>query len=288
MRTSCRGAGMPCEVIVNVDNPHEAGLWAQAANASEGALVPIFSANLHEARGYNRGAKAARGKILIIWQDDQTPPPTHGWLQDLVRLYDTYPRLGVIGMNTYRLCSFKEPTNRFGDAPWAVDARTGVQWTYAQNVDFAPFAIRAHMFTELGMLEEGSSRPGDCGIWGDWELCQRAWAAGWQVGFYGLHGRGSDGRAGGTHSYVSGEKCWGQQQHVSSSLYHKRYAAMESYAIDVCVHVWKLNLQTFSVGGGCPYGTHDTRWPDNCTLPEGLGRLPRRAAAARARAAALA
>ncbi|KAG2490151.1 hypothetical protein HYH03_011455 [Edaphochlamys debaryana] len=274
MRTSCRGAGMPCEVIVNVDNPHEAGLWAQAANASEGTLVPIFSANLHEARGYNRAAKAARGKILLIWQDDQIPPGNHSWLQDLVRLYDTYPRLGVVGMRTYRLCNFKEPHNRYGEPAWAMDPRTGVRWTYAQNVDFAPYVIRAHMFQELGGLDEGMSRPGDCGIWGDWELCQRAWAAGWQVGHYFLRGRGDDGHEGGTHVGDSVVKCWVRQQHVASSSYHKRYAMYYRYAATVCEHVWKLNLQTFTLAGDCPYGSHATRWPDNCTLASGGATQP--------------
>ncbi|KAG2490152.1 hypothetical protein HYH03_011456 [Edaphochlamys debaryana] len=210
MRTSCRGAGMPCEVIVNVDNPHEAGLWAQAASASEGALVPIFSANLHEARGYNRGAKAARGKILIIWQ----------------------------------------------------------------VVDFAPSVIRSDLFHELGGLDEGMSRPGDCGVVGDWELSQRTWAAGWQVGYYFLQGRGDDGHMGSTHQGAGFVACWVRQRDVAGPTYHKRYAAATTYGMGVCEHAWRLNLQTFTLAGDCPYGSEDTRWPDNCTLASGGATQP--------------
>ncbi len=63
-----------------MDNPHEAGEWARvaattaaaaAAAASAGgsfAIVPVFSDNVHEARGYNRAAAAARGAVLVVWQ----------------------------------------------------------------------------------------------------------------------------------------------------------------------------------------------------------------------------
>ena len=50
-----------------------------------------------------------------------------------------------------------------------------------QLVDFAPMAVRAEAFVALGGLEEGFALPGDCGIFGDWEFCARAWMAGLQV-----------------------------------------------------------------------------------------------------------
>ena len=62
MRASCTAAAVPCELVVNVDNPQEAGAWA----AEAGFVVPVFSANLHEARGYNRAARVARGLSLAM------------------------------------------------------------------------------------------------------------------------------------------------------------------------------------------------------------------------------
>ena len=62
--------------------------------------------------------------------------------------------------------------------------------TLPQNVDFAPLVVRAVAYSALGGLDEGFSRSGDCGIWGDWELCNRAWMDGWQVGAGGSRGRG--------------------------------------------------------------------------------------------------
>jgi hypothetical protein len=64
LRASCDAAEVPCELVVNVDNPEEAAVWAQEA----GFVVPVFSHNLHESRGYNRAARVARGRYLVVWQ----------------------------------------------------------------------------------------------------------------------------------------------------------------------------------------------------------------------------
>ncbi|GIL69435.1 hypothetical protein Vretimale_13528 [Volvox reticuliferus] len=279
MRASCASASVPCELVVNVDNPEEAGAWASEA----GFVVPVFSANLHEARGYNRAARLARGKYLVVWQDDQVPPANGQWLVNMIKIFDAHPQLGVLGMNCYRLCKHHEPTNRWGWSNWAPDPVTGVKWTYAQTVDFAPMAIRASIFEAVGGLDEGSSRAGDCGIWGDWELSTRVWMDGWQVGYMFLEGRTGDGEPGTTHKGANGEKCWGRQQYVAMNVYARRYGA-RFLQDPMCERVWLLNTLGFKVeeNGICPYDSQDTRW-GNCTQPP-----PEVAAAAAAEFAELA
>lgn len=56
------------ELVVNVDNPEEASQWAAQSNATKGWVVPVLSANVHELRGFNRGAQIARGDIIITLQ----------------------------------------------------------------------------------------------------------------------------------------------------------------------------------------------------------------------------
>jgi hypothetical protein len=75
-----------------------AGAWANET----GFVVPVFSANVHEARGYNRAARVARGKYLVIWQDDQVPPENGKWLVEMIKIFDAYPQMAIIGFNTYR------------------------------------------------------------------------------------------------------------------------------------------------------------------------------------------
>jgi hypothetical protein len=38
---------------------------------SSGAVVPVLSDNVHEARGYNRLAQMAKAPLIMLWQDDQ-------------------------------------------------------------------------------------------------------------------------------------------------------------------------------------------------------------------------
>ncbi|PNH09978.1 hypothetical protein TSOC_003328, partial [Tetrabaena socialis] len=267
LRKSCAAVGVPCELVVNVDNPHEAAAWA--AEVEGGFVVPVFSANVHESRGYNRAAKVARGRYLVVWQDDQLPPQSGQWLIDMARVFDAHPALAILGMNTYRLCKLGEVTNRFGLTNWAPDDLSGVKWTFAEAVDFAPLAIRASIFADLGGLDEGLSRPGDCGIWGDWELCARAWMGGWQVGYMYMDGRSGDGQPGGTHSGSSAEKCWGRQQHVTSHVFQKRYHAAPIQE-DLCGRVWLLNMLAFRLPasrGTCPYRSFPTLGWGNCSQP---------------------
>ena len=176
--------------------------------------------------GARRGAVRFKCRLPVSssQQDDQLPNEQGTWLKDMIKVFDAYPQLGILGMNTYRLCKHTEMTNRYGWTFWDPDPKTGVKWSFAQvrqlnlpsapcernftthagyaygscvivlhpallpyritppqHVDFAPMAIRASIYHELGGLDEGISRPGDCGIWGDWELTNRAWMDGWQV-----------------------------------------------------------------------------------------------------------
>ncbi|GLI65087.1 hypothetical protein VaNZ11_008523 [Volvox africanus] len=262
LRAACTSVSIRCEVVVNVDNPHEGAIWAEEA----GFVVPVFSANLHEARGYNRAARLARGKYLVIWQDDQIPPTDGAWVLRMIRLFETYPKLGILGMNTYRMCRQREGNNRIGKAGWNIDPRTNITWTYVHFTDFAPMAILASMFWELGGLEEGISQRGDCGIVGDWELCARAWVAGWQVAHFHWDGRGAAG-GGGTHTSVGVLTCWNRQMWIGQEIFSRRFVR-PGFFDEMCERVWALNMLTFTLSSPdkCPYGNQTRGWA-NCTAP---------------------
>lgn len=63
----CKDA-IPSEVVINVDNPDEAAEWASYVYPTEGFVVPVFSFNLHEGRGFNRAVQIARGDIVVLMQ----------------------------------------------------------------------------------------------------------------------------------------------------------------------------------------------------------------------------
>jgi hypothetical protein len=61
----CRAqmGGLTSELLVNVDNPDEYETWMHAWNATDDFLVPVFSHNIHEQRGYNRLGRMAIGRV---------------------------------------------------------------------------------------------------------------------------------------------------------------------------------------------------------------------------------
>lgn len=63
-------------------------------------------------------------------------------------------------------------------------------------------AVRRSAFETIGGLDEGLSAAGTCGIWGDWELCNRMWADGFQVMHMRMDGKQPDptGQKSGTHT----------------------------------------------------------------------------------------
>ena len=54
---------------------------------------------LRQVHGYNRMAGVARGRILLLLQDDQLPPENCAWLEDLSLAFRRWPRLGGVGLN---------------------------------------------------------------------------------------------------------------------------------------------------------------------------------------------
>lgn len=60
--------GLRGELLVNVDSPTDAAIWAQWAHNTSGFVIPVISNNVHEIRGYSRLARLATGKVLTALQ----------------------------------------------------------------------------------------------------------------------------------------------------------------------------------------------------------------------------
>ena len=66
-----RHLGFGIEMLINVDSRKDAAAVAEFAAGPLGAgdfVVPVYSNNVHEIRSYNRLARLARGKILVMLQ----------------------------------------------------------------------------------------------------------------------------------------------------------------------------------------------------------------------------
>lgn len=236
------------ELLVNVDSiqDHEtAGAWANLSYLSGGFVVPIFSDNVHEARGYNRLASIARAPILIFLQDDEYPPRDGSWLVSLLAVYDKYPLIGAVGMSSYRSCPYsgKGPNRnmRSNDVVFR-DASLGVKMQFATLVDFAPLSVRKVALDDVGGLEEGFSEPGICGIYSDWELSSRLWTGGWWVSYLPFPDGTYMERAsqGGTHRPEVSGRCWERQMMGAGWAFKSRYDPLFPF---ICARARELTLK---------------------------------------------
>ena len=172
-------------MVVNVDNPDDAAAWGAVANATGGFVTVILSPNVHELRGYTRGAAVASGDVLVLLQDDDVPTGSCEWLSNLTALFAAKPRMGAVALK--KACIVNNMAQSCGWA-WGEEVvryedprLNGLRYQYATVADFSPLAVRATAYADVGGCDEGAAPPGESGIMLDFELTARMWAAGWHV-----------------------------------------------------------------------------------------------------------
>ena len=154
----------------------------------------IHQADAHELRCTNAGFAAARGDLLMAWQDDMFVRVK--WLvPELLRTLDTYPDIGMISLSRGLNClPLDEPIDRWehlidwrrlqstiGPAPW--------NWFLLQEVDavIRPWVVRRACIERVGTLDE-AFRPTE---WDEADLAFRIRKAGWRIATSGYERLGA-------------------------------------------------------------------------------------------------
>jgi GT2 family glycosyltransferase/glycosyltransferase involved in cell wall biosynthesis len=152
-------AGIPFELIVVDDRADEA--TRRVIGALENATVIENSENLGFTRSNNRAAAAARGKYLVLLNDDTEV--REGWLEALVECADSDSRIAWVGAKLIY------PDGRLQEAGSIVwrdatgwnfgrgDAAERPQYNYRREVDYASAAaalVRTEAWREIGGFDE--------------------------------------------------------------------------------------------------------------------------------------
>ena len=152
-------AGIPFELIV-VDDRAD-GPTRRVIDALENATVIENEENLGFLGSNNRGAAAARGRYVVLLNDDTEVQP--GWLEALVDCADSDPRIGWVG------AKLVYPDGRLQEAGTIVwrdgtgwnfgrgDSTNRPQYNYRREVDYASAAaalVRADAWREIGGFDE--------------------------------------------------------------------------------------------------------------------------------------
>eukprot|EP00898_Chlorokybus_atmophyticus_P005721 jgi/Chlat1/614/Chrsp103S00959 len=231
--------GITGELLVNVDNPEEHAKWIAAMQRTGNFVTPVFSHNIHEIRGYNRLGAFANGEIL----DDGIPPGDCGWINNLIKLYRQWPRMGAVGLNIAMFgdCSqsaWWRLTNNVHDV-FFNDPQIDVQHQFVSVIDLAPMTVRRSVYRELGGFDAFLSMPGEPGIFLDFDLAIRIWNAGYYVSHMAMNrGLGAGVGAGGTH-FGKGLMHRQIQEGFNSNYYGRRHNDQSKIAIYEAVK--KLN-----------------------------------------------
>ena len=157
----------------------------------------IQSNDLHEIRTYNRAISFARGEFICVLQDDDIPPENPQWVADAVRLFRKYPKLAVLGCWNGWEFDFADFENSIGfpvgpgecadPTNWGIsfiEPELKLPFRFVEALGIGPMFFRRTDFETLGGFDLQLSKPGEPGIWLDYDLCLRAWLSGRHVGIY--------------------------------------------------------------------------------------------------------
>jgi GT2 family glycosyltransferase len=144
----------------------------------------IHQDDAHELRCTNAGLSAARGQLVMAWQDDMFLRAD--WLvPELRRTFEAYPELGLMSLSRGLNCTpLDEPIVRWEDlTDWRrLQSTIGprpANWFRVQEVDavIRPWILRRACIERVGLLDE-AFRPTE---WDEADLAYRIRAAGWRV-----------------------------------------------------------------------------------------------------------
>lgn len=186
------------EIIVVEDGCHDgtAKFLADAADTpwGRGHLRWMHMDDAHELRCTNAGFRAARGTLVMAWQDDMFLKAR--WLVDeLTTIFTRHHDVGLLGLSRgLDMFPVEDPIERWEDLqdwrrlkstigpfPW--------NWLRLQEVDstIRPWVIRRECLERVGLLDEAFV-PTE---WDEADLAFRVRAAGWKVATCGYERLGA-------------------------------------------------------------------------------------------------
>lgn len=182
LRAVAETADVRYEVIVVDDDATAA--TRSVLSATKGAHIVVNERSLGYLRSVNRGAAIARGRYIVLLNDD-TEPQTR-WLSELVARAEADPDTGIV---TAKLLYPGGGLQEAGGIVWSDgsaqnfgrgDGPDAPEFNYAREVDYgsaAALLVRTDVWKLAGGFDE---RFAPC-YWEDVDLCFTARSHGWRV-----------------------------------------------------------------------------------------------------------
>lgn len=154
----------------------------------------IHQDDAHELRCTNAGFAAARGPLLVAWQDDMFLRA--GWLvPELIRTFRDYPEIGLVSLSRGLNCfPLDQPVDTYENlVDWrrlqSTIGPSPANWFRLQEVDgvIRPWVVRRACIDRVGALDEAFV-PTE---WDESDLAFRIRQAGWSVATSGYERLGA-------------------------------------------------------------------------------------------------
>jgi GT2 family glycosyltransferase len=224
--------GSHVEIIVVEDGCRDAtpALLRETAASEWGArqLRSVHLDDAHELRCTNAGFAAARGELVLTWQDDMFLRA--GWLvPELLRTFARYAEIGLLSLSRGLDClPLDEPIVTWNDlVDWRrLQSTIGpapANWWRLQEVDAVvrPWAVRRACLDRVGVLDE-AFRPTE---WDEADLAFRIRAAGWRVATSGYERLGAYVHLGSTTLAKADQAPYFARVLANGRLFHDRWDA---------------------------------------------------------------
>ena len=179
--TSLRETNYPGFHVTIVDNASRDRSVELVRNRFPEVEVIAFESNLGFAEGNNVGIRRALDRgcnyIVLLNPDTRVTPQ---WLDEIIAIGESRPRVGIIGavqleydsgnLNTWTRTAFPHLTELLTE-PDGLDAAIAVEW-----VEGACFAIKRNVIEEVGLLD-----PIYFAFYEEIDFCRRALLKGWET-----------------------------------------------------------------------------------------------------------
>jgi GT2 family glycosyltransferase len=188
----------------------------------------IHEDDAHELRCTNAGLIAARGTLIMAWQDDMFLRA--GWLvPELVRTFQRHEDIGFVSLSRGLLClPLDEPIDTYAQLiDWRrLQSTIGPMpsnWWRLQEVDavIRPWVLRRACIDRVGILDE-AFRPTE---WDEADLAFRIRGAGWGVATCGYERLGAYLHLGSTTLSGSMSPAYLARVLANGKLFHSRWDA---------------------------------------------------------------
>lgn len=172
------------ELILCEDGSIDGTLWTAVSRMLRPNDVVIRTNDVHELRAYDRAIRGSAAEFVCLLQDDDQLPADGSWLAELLGYFDEHPDLGIVGGFFAEMGDGKTVWGPYYFEKGKRTKRARQDFCFVACAGVGPFVFRKSCYEAIGGFDFNFAK--EAGLpspFFDYDLCFRAWKAGYSVGY---------------------------------------------------------------------------------------------------------